>query len=334
MLFISLLQFIQLAIQNYSLMFIKFCNDSCRNIFIINEEIMKLSMIWHFLNNKCNNVTICDHQDDVASSWDVFKILWINYSDSKRMKEMMRLNSLWKNDSVFNDYYKRTDHVVAYSKVHIKTFLDIDLAWSQLSLSSWKCQKAQLLKDLFHLTQVTLNLTVVYNKDNDVVNWIKTMKSVKENCLRKREKFQNDQVIHMKVNTTEKIQAIVTSTEFINIKNIKIILVAELWIMQLLEVSFIQQSSTSRASIIIEIFSFFIEMNNEQWKKYSNLSVKSDIDIDTYSKCTNIWLILRKMNFFVIWMSWVLQSFHESSFFETRQKKEQYLYHEMSWILI
>lgn len=108
-----------------------------------------------------------------------------------------------------------------------------------------------------------------------------------------------------------------------------------IWIIvQLLEVSFIQQSSTSRASIVIEIFSFFVEMNNEQWKKYSNLSVKSDIGIDTYSKCTNIWLTLRKMNFFVIQRSWVLQSLFESSSFENRQKKEQYLRHEMSWILI
>ena len=247
---------------------------------------------------------------------------------------MMRSNSLWENDSVFNDYYKCTDCVVAYSKVHIKTLLDINLAQSQLSLSSWKRQRAQLLKDLFHLTQVASNLTVVYNEDDDVVNWIETMKSVKENCLRKKEKFWNDRVIRMKVNTTEKVQAIVTSTEFINIENIKIILVAELWIMQLLEVSFIQQSLTSRTSIVIEIFSFSIEMNNEQWKRYNNLSVKSDIDIDTYSKCSNIWLILRKMNFFVIQMSWVLQSLHESSSFETRQKKEQYLRREMFRILI
>ncbi len=315
-------------------MFTKFCDDSRRDIFIIDEEIMRLSTAWHLLNDERNNVTICDHQDDVAPSRDVFKILRIDYSDPKRMKEIMRLNSLWENDSVFNDYYKRTGRVVAYSKVHIETLLDIDLARSQLGLSSRKRQRAQLLKDLIHSTQVASDLTVVHNEDDGVVDWIGAMKSMKEDCLRKEEKFRNDRVIRMKVNTTGKVQAIVTSTEFINIENIEIILAAELWIMQLLEASFIQQSSTSRASIVIGIFSFSIEINNEQWKRYSNLSVKSDIDIDTYSKCTNIWLILRKTNFFVTRMSWVLQSLHESSSFKTRQKKEQYLRREMSRILI
>lgn len=51
---------------------------------------------------------------------------------------------------------------------------------------------------------------------------------MKEDCLRKEEKFRNDRVIRMKVNTTGKVQAIVTSTEFINIENIEIILAAEL----------------------------------------------------------------------------------------------------------
>ncbi len=53
------------------------------------------------------------------------------------------------------------------------------------------------------------------------------MKSVKEDCLRKGGKFRNDRVIRMEVNTTEKVQAIVTSTESINTENTEIILAAE-----------------------------------------------------------------------------------------------------------
>lgn len=295
---------------------------------------MGLSTAWHLLNDERNDVTICDHQDDVAPSRDVSKILRIDYPDPERMKEVMRSNSLWENDSVFNGYYKRTGRVVAYSKVHIETLLGIDLARSQLGLPPRKRQRAQLLKDLFHSAQVASDLTVVHNEDDGVVDWTGAMKSVKEDCLRKGGKFRNDRVIRMEVNTTGKVQAIVTSTESINTENTEIILAAGPWIMQLLEASSIQQPPASRAPIATGIFSFSIEMNNEQWKRYSNLPVKSDIGIGTYSKCPNIWLTLRKANSFVTRMSWVLQSLHGSSPFETRQEKEQYLRRGMPRILI
>jgi len=182
---------------------------------------------WHLLNDERNDVTICDHQDDVAPSRDVSKILRIDYPDPERMKEVMRSNSLWKNDSVFNGYYKRTGRVVAYSKVHIETLLGIDLARSQLGLPPRKRQRAQLLEDLFHSAQVASDLTVVHNEDDGVVDWTGAMKSVKEDCLRKGGKFRNDRVIRMEVNTTGKVQAIVTSTESINTENTEIILIAQ-----------------------------------------------------------------------------------------------------------
>ena len=91
-------------------MFTKFCDDGCRDTFIIGEGVMGLSTAWHLLNDERNDVTKCDYQDDVESSRDVFKILRV---DPKRMKEVIRSNSLWKNDSVFNGYYKRTGRVVA-----------------------------------------------------------------------------------------------------------------------------------------------------------------------------------------------------------------------------
>ena len=114
------------------------------------------------------------------------------------------------------------------------------------------------------------------------------MKIMKEDCLRNGGRFRDDRVIRMEFNKSGKIQAIVTSTESINTENTEIILATGPWIIQLLEVSSIQQPPASRAPIATGIFSFSVEINNEQWKRYSNLPVKSDIGVSTYLECISI----------------------------------------------
>ena len=43
-----------------------------------------------------NDVTTCDHPDNVAPSQDVSKILRIDYPDPEKVKEVMRSKSSWK----------------------------------------------------------------------------------------------------------------------------------------------------------------------------------------------------------------------------------------------
>ena len=43
-----------------------------------------------------NDVTTCDHQDNLAPSQDVSKILRIDYPDLEKVKEVMRSKSTWK----------------------------------------------------------------------------------------------------------------------------------------------------------------------------------------------------------------------------------------------
>ncbi len=142
-------------------------------------------------------------------------------------------------------------------------------------------------------------MAVVYNEDDVVVDWTGAMKSVKEDCLRKGAKFRDDRVVRMEFNPGGKVQTVVTSTKSINTENTEIILAAGPWIMQLLEASSIQQPPPSRAPIATGIFSFSVELNNEQWERYSDLPVKSDIGVGTYLKCTSIWLTPRKVKSFV-----------------------------------
>ncbi len=312
----------------------KSCDDIGRDILIIGGGVMGLSTAWHLLNDGRNNVTICDSQDDVAPSRDVSKILRIDYPDPERMKEVMRSKSLWENDPVFNDYYKRTGRVVAYSKAHVETLLGIDFARSQLGLPPRIRQRAQLLEELYHSAQVTSDMTVVYNEDDGVVDWTGAMKSVKEDCLKKGGRFRDDRVVRMEVNRSGKVQTVVTSTGSINTENTEIILAAGPWIMQILEASSIQQPPPSRAPTATGIFSFSIELDGEQWKRYGDLPVKSDVGVGTYSKCTSIWLTPRKANSFVTRKSQVLQNLHGSSPSKTRRRKRQYLRHGIPRILI
>lgn len=295
---------------------------------------MGLSTAWHFLNDERNDVTICDHQDDVAPSQDVSKILRIDYSDPERMKEVMKSKISWENDPVFNGYYKRTGRVVTYPEAHVETLLGIDLARSQLRLPPRIRQRAQLLEELYHSAQVTSGVTVVYNEDDGVVDWTGVMKSVKEDCLKKGGRFRDDRVVRMEVNGSGKVQTVVTSTGSINTENTEVILAAGPWIMQLLEASSIQQPPPSRAPIATGIFSFSIELDNEQWKRCGDLPVKSDIGVGTYLNWTSIWLTPRKANSFVTRRSQVLQSLHGSSPSKTRPRKRQYLRHGMPRVLI
>lgn len=58
-----------------------------------------------------------------------------------------------------------------------------------------------------------------------------------------------------------------------------VILAAGPWIMQLLEVSSIQQPPIGRATIATRIYAFFLASTSEQWRNYNNLPRLSEIGV-------------------------------------------------------
>ena len=104
----------------------------------------------------------------------------------------MRSKVLWEKDDLFKPYLKQTSRVVAYSAAQCGTLDDIEYARSQLGLTAWKRESSQLLIDIFGSTGISEEFQVVYNKDDRLVDWIGVMKSLKENCVKKRGRFRDD----------------------------------------------------------------------------------------------------------------------------------------------
>lgn len=269
------------AIRKHPLMSLQSCTETRRNILIIGGGVFGLSSAWHLLNDRRNDVTICDHVYNVAPSRDVSKIIRIDYPDPERMEEVIGFKHLWENDDVFKPFYQHTGRVAAYSSSQIETLHGIDRARSQLALPARKHETAQLLQDLFGSKRVTQELTVVHNEDDGIVDWTGAMKSVKEDCVKKGGKFRDDRVLRFITRTSGRVQAVVTSSDSIDTERTEIILAAGPWIMYLLEASSIQQPPASRAPIATGIFSLSLDLNTEQWKKYRNLPVASVIGVGT-----------------------------------------------------
>lgn len=159
------------------------CSDARRKFLIIGGGAFGLSTAWRHLQNGHNDVTICDHPDDIAPSRDVSKICRIDYPDPERMKETIRSELLWESDPLFQPFHNCTSRVVAYPKTQIDTLRGIERARSHLGLSARGRQPPQLLNELFDSTQVAEDLTVVFNEDDSILDWTGVMKSLKEDCV-------------------------------------------------------------------------------------------------------------------------------------------------------
>ena len=256
------------------------CTDARRKILIIGGGAFGLSSAWHLKGGR-NDVTICDHFEGVAPSRDVSKIIRIDYPDPERIKEAMRSKSLWECDPVFKPFYIRTGRVVAYPEAQIQTLIEIERARLRLGLPARKRESSQLRNGLFSSTHFPENMVVVHNKDDGVVDWTGVMNSVKEDCLKNGVVFQQDEVLRIESDTSGRVKSVVTSTGSIDTKETEVILAAGPWIMQLLETSSMRAPPTSRAPIATGIFSFSLELNIEQWTKYKDLPVNSEIGVGT-----------------------------------------------------
>jgi len=254
---------------------------SCNKFIIIGGGVFGLSSAWHLLKDECNDVTVYDYPNDIAPSRDVSKFFRVDYTDPDRMREVMRSKASWENDDLFKPFFKRTGRVVAYSPAQAGTLTGINHARSQLGLFPRKRQTIQLLEDLFDSTQLSQDFTVVYNEDDGVVDWTGVMKSLKEHCIEKGARFRDDQVIQLKLNTSGRVDTVLTSTTSVDTAQSEIILAAGPWIMQMLQASSIEQPPVSRAPIATGVFAFSLQLATEQWRKYENLPPLSQIGVGT-----------------------------------------------------
>lgn len=240
---------------------------------------MGLSTAWHLLKDERNDVTVLDHPDPLAPSRDVSKFLRVDYTDPERMKLVMKSEELWEKDDLFEPFLHRIGRIVAYSPTQIDTLNGIDHARSELNLSPRKHETARLLESVFESSPISQELAVVHNEEDGVIDWERVMKNLKQECIDRGGKFRDDRVLHLDSNVEGTIDAVVTSTEYIDVRQTDIILAAGPWIMQLLEASHIQQPPLLRAPIATGIFAFHLDMTTQQWVKYHELPRLSEIGV-------------------------------------------------------
>ena len=119
---------------------------------------------------------------------------------------------------------------------------------SSLGLPPRRLYSSQYLNERYSSSKAVPGLTVVENKDNDVMNWTGAMDSIRKDYIDRGTIFQNDLVVLLVPGEDGSINLDVISNGIIDLMDTTVVLAAGSWTIPLLEASSIQLPPASRST--------------------------------------------------------------------------------------
>ena len=241
---------------------------SAERYLIIGFGVYGISAALHLLEAKPAQLTILSHHQPQEPSDDISKIVRIDYTRVSRMKEAICAQECWRNDKRFTPFYQPVGRIVAYDNKDISTLNNINNARSELGKEKRNHLGKDILENVFGSTNAPDGLTFVYNKDDGLVEWKGCMQAMRDIIQNKKATIREIPVQKL-IHNGERITAVsLVNNERIETEDMKIILAAGPWIMEILERSGIEQPPDSRAPVATGIFAFILQLSDDQRKVF------------------------------------------------------------------
>lgn len=239
---------------------------------IVGLGVYGASTALHLLDADSQNpseLTVVSHCISLAPSEDISKIIRVDYTSARRMKEAIRAQEHWMNDDRFNQFYLPVGRIVAYDEMRLQTLDEIDQTRLHMGRHKRERLDGSILAKIFGSTGALSKLTFVHNEDDGLVEWEGCMQamrdSVRERCRENKESVFLETQVQDLVHCGERITAVTLADDRrIGVADKKVILAAGPWITEILERSSIERPPHSRIPIATGVFAFILQLNEEQ----------------------------------------------------------------------
>lgn len=243
-------------------------------VIIIGTGVFGLSTVDHILRRwPTTQLTVISQPSRLAPSDDFSKIVRVDYPTLERMTEAVNTQEQW-NSTDFAKFRYDVGRIIIFEPDDTHTLEKINKARKELGLETRQLGDSTLMRDAFEMTATPEQLTYVLAPDDSIVDWKACMCNARErakrSCTDSGGIFYESGVTTIVKDGAHITALILEGGERIEAKEAQIVLAVGPWLAQVLAASEITLPPTGRTPVATGLFSYAIQLNDEQVKLCRN----------------------------------------------------------------
>ncbi|KAL2144205.1 hypothetical protein VTI28DRAFT_9496 [Corynascus sepedonium] len=243
-------------------------------VIIIGTGVFGLSTAEHIRQRwPETRLSVISQPSRLAPSDDISKIVRVDYNNSERMTEAVEAQRQW-NSNKFSQLKRSIGRIVIYEEDDLVTLQKINNAREGHGLQKRQQGDSKLMRDTFGTTTTPESLTYVFAWDDSIVDWETCMLDAraraKEACTDSGGTFYESGVATLIKDEARITALILKNGEKIEAGNAQIVLAVGPWLAQVLTESGIPLPPKGRSPVATGLFSYAVQLNEEQAKEFGN----------------------------------------------------------------
>ncbi|EAQ92469.1 predicted protein [Chaetomium globosum CBS 148.51] len=240
-------------------------------VIIIGTGVFGLSTADHIHQKwPSAQLSIVSRPSTLAPSDDISKIVRVDYSNAERMTEAVAAQKQWNSDTKFSKYQRSIGRVVIYEQDDAATVQKINEVREELGLSRREPGDRTLMKDTFGTAAAPESLTYISAPDDSIVDWepcISVARArAKDACVNSGGTFYESGVTRLVQDGNRITSLMLENGEAVEAGDAQIVLAVGPWFAQVLDASDIPLPPAGRIPMATGLFSYNVQLNEEQTK--------------------------------------------------------------------
>lgn len=243
-------------------------------VIIIGTGVFGLSTAEHIRQRwPETRLSVISQPSRLAPSDDISKIVRVDYNNLERMTEAVEAQRQW-NSNKFSQLKRSIGRIVIYQEDDLIALQKINNAREGHGLQKRQQDDSKLMRDTFGTTTTPESLTYVFAWDDSIVDWETCMLDArtraKEACTDSGGTFYESGVATLIKDEARITALILKNGERIEAGNAQIVLAVGPWLAQVLTESGIPLPPKGRSPVATGLFSYAVQLNEEQAKEFGN----------------------------------------------------------------
>lgn len=252
-------------------------------VIIVGTGVFGLSTADHVhQRSPTAQLSIISRPSSLAPSDDISKIVRVDYNNPERMTEAVEIQKQWGN-SDFSGFQRENGRIVIYEEDELATLQKINDTRETLGLERRQLRDSTLMRDEFGTTMAPESLTYVLASDDSIVDWEACMSDARERakkaCTGSGGTFYESGVATIVNDGVSITSLLLENGEMIETGTAQIVLAVGPWLAQILDYSGITLPPNGRTPTATGLFSYTVELNDNQAEYFRNKPIVSKTGI-------------------------------------------------------